>query len=126
MKRARVLITLLALTSIAVFMMSRIYGSPDPIPMDEIETKAGFVDVSNISARKNLMGKWVVSGVLSSTAKKDTISRLKIRYFFSDGYEELPVDVVLTPSVEESVVFTEKIDKHEDGSFDSLEIIEAY
>jgi hypothetical protein len=126
MKRALVLVFLLVLISGSILLMSRIYGAPEPVPAHEIDSMTSFVEVSNINSRKNVRGKWIISGALKNTHGSEPVNRIRIRFYFSDGMEEKNIDAELLANADELVIFTKKFSDHEDGEFERLEIEEAH
>ena len=87
-------------------------------------TLDSYIDVSQISSHKNLLGKWVIRGWLINTHRDRVIDQIGIRIDFSDGSETIYIAKSLNPGGL-GKPFTIKISGHSNAYLIDWQVVNA-
>ncbi len=83
-----------------------------------------YLQVSKISANRNLGGKWVVRGWIANTHTSKAIESVTIRFNFDSGSETRTIYKTLNPGGL-GKPFKEKISGHNNDRFESWDVVSA-
>ncbi|UKN02561.1 hypothetical protein K6119_03400 [Paracrocinitomix mangrovi] len=85
-----------------------------------------FISIRKVTSRKALVGdKWVIKGQIFNTHESKTLSKVELRFNFSDGSENVEIETQVSPQNGIGKSFKEKVEGHGKADFLSVDVVNA-
>lgn len=86
---------------------------------------ATYINMEEVNSRKNILGTWVVDGMIYNTHEYITITKVDIKFKFSDYDETRTIYKNLRPGRIFKSVFEERFDNHNRAYYEGWEVVDA-